>query len=387
MDYIIVNGELYHHGIKGMKWGRRRFQNKDGSLTPAGKERYDDDSGAPKKSKHRLKLEEKYRQKGMSQETAEMAAARRIKTEKILAVAAGVTVAAAATYVVSKHVKERADGIIKSGTKMQVIAANPDKNLDRAFYTAYKDADMTKYKGMYGQQIKDQAKAFGRGEANVHKIMLKADQDVKVVSRKKAADAFAELYKNDPEFRDNFKKSNEVFRNAFELDLDGKKTRLHNIAAGKMTDKQLVREGYDAFNRGLVNHTPEGNSVAKKFYDKLKSMGYDAVADINDQKYSGYNAKKPVIVFNRANKISISEVKKMTDEQIASNADRATKSLVGKALVESGAQNAALIVGGALGLNTVRTVQINNYRVEHPNTRLSDKEILNALGLAYSQKR
>lgn len=31
---------LQHHGILGMKWGVRRFQNKDGSLTRAGKERY-----------------------------------------------------------------------------------------------------------------------------------------------------------------------------------------------------------------------------------------------------------------------------------------------------------------------------------------------------------
>ena len=30
---------LYHHGTKGMKWGIRRYQNKDGSLTPVGKKR------------------------------------------------------------------------------------------------------------------------------------------------------------------------------------------------------------------------------------------------------------------------------------------------------------------------------------------------------------
>ena len=35
-------GELYHHGIKGQKRGVRRFQNKDGSLTPAGEKRYGD---------------------------------------------------------------------------------------------------------------------------------------------------------------------------------------------------------------------------------------------------------------------------------------------------------------------------------------------------------
>lgn len=38
--------ELYHHGIKGMRWGVRRFQNEDGTLTQEGRSRlrgYDDD--------------------------------------------------------------------------------------------------------------------------------------------------------------------------------------------------------------------------------------------------------------------------------------------------------------------------------------------------------
>ena len=41
MNYkLVYSDELYHHGVKGMKWGIRRYQNEDGSYTKAGRKRY-----------------------------------------------------------------------------------------------------------------------------------------------------------------------------------------------------------------------------------------------------------------------------------------------------------------------------------------------------------
>lgn len=63
MEEACLNDELYHHGIKNMKWGIRRFQNKDGSLTPAGKKRYDKEVAKLKAEKKKLRNEISVRKK------------------------------------------------------------------------------------------------------------------------------------------------------------------------------------------------------------------------------------------------------------------------------------------------------------------------------------
>lgn len=59
MENVTYSNELQHWGIKGQKWGQRRFQNKDGSLTPAGQKRYNKEVEKLKKETAKVKAAEK----------------------------------------------------------------------------------------------------------------------------------------------------------------------------------------------------------------------------------------------------------------------------------------------------------------------------------------
>lgn len=73
---FISEDELCHYGIKGMKWGVRRYQNPDGSLTNKGKKRYEALSSAADKAKKMSDMARKdselYRKKASQAKTEKL---------------------------------------------------------------------------------------------------------------------------------------------------------------------------------------------------------------------------------------------------------------------------------------------------------------------------
>lgn len=97
--------ELMHYGTKGMKWGVRKYQKKDGKLTSAGKNRYKDTADNTKK--HKAAASKK--------STAKKSASTKRKTKSPASVVASlgkVTVANAVRYKQNQHAYDAVGGML-----------------------------------------------------------------------------------------------------------------------------------------------------------------------------------------------------------------------------------------------------------------------------------
>lgn len=312
------NSSLQHAGVLGMKWGHHKPQQDQPKLN------------------HRSKLEEKYRSEGMSDIDAASAANKRIKTEKAIAAVAGLTIAAAATYVAVNHYNNKVDKVIKSGKVFQNMSLDSNKGVEQAFYASRSTRDNMKYRGMYGMQL---------GKEGVYETKIKAIKDIKIASKETAKNSFQHLVEND----ESFKKAVAGHLNELNFPLP-KQNALKREALKEIESGKISKKAYEAFNLSLTSHNNENaNKAASQFYELLKTKGYEGIQDINDMKYSGYGAKTPTILFGGASALAIDKRRLVEGEEIAKDFVKGYSDILVTKLAKTGAVTA----GGVVGINAV----------------------------------
>ena len=398
-----MDDELYHFGVKGMKWGVRRSQNEDGSLTSLGKKRdkmlsdrktakkhsttsnmvkaeysrreFEDAKtrlkleNQKKKSKRQQDLEKKYIDQGFAKDEAEIKAYNRAKTETILKVAGGIALASAAAYVAYKHYDKVTDRVFEKGSEIGRLTNNGSEPTNRAFYGFVNKHDKDRYEGLYGKTL--------GANGPVYRKAMRAAGDINVASPESARKVLKNMFDTDKQSFDAFKKNIDAMASV--VPPTTKQGKLWRKAKRELDSGKIGDNTYKAFNTTLVLHTKEQQPINDKFYSAMKKAGYGAIRDVNDKENSGYFAKNPLIVFD-TDKINVEGFTKLGNDHIDSMFAKEQGKIAAHTLAnEYGPIGAAFATSiGAMKLvkRSNETKFVENYRKQHPESTLSNNEIL-----------
>lgn len=381
---------LSHYGIKGQKWGVRRYQYADGTLTPAGKKRYSDTT---------------------NQNVAE-------RVSKIMRSKVKDVVNTARTQITGK---QYVDTYLKQGTTFARIQTSKEFE-NFAFYATYKKADTDKYMGLFGKNLTTRANAEAtraekvsnatgdindiarakelRDKSNnmkVYQLKLESTKKLRVPSDENAAHITANLLK-ESQFKSDviasIQDSKEKMRRPSQQILFKQAQNALEKDPSRMSTSEKISV-YKALNLSLTNHNAQEISAQNRFYGELKKKGYNALLDYNDKEYSSYHAKRPMIVFDTDSvklqsvtetnpKIVDKLYKKYNAERVAKESIASTLGVVSKMSTKTVSECSSYVNRRMDDyLNTgktkakTKTQIVSDYKKEHPNTKLSNSQIVN----------
>lgn len=256
------NDYLMHHGIKGMKWGVRRYQNPDGSLTDAGRRRYD----VGKPIKERAKKAAKSIRKG-AEAAADKAKSIYRTIDRYLAKRAAKR-GDAETFM--KHTKNLTDEEIRSAlnriSTIQTIdnlrAQRQKNNFDR-FNRAVSSVKTSVEIGVAaGKGLKKFSKWVSSSDKD------KVDEKIKEIRDKKADNIYSDVWKREMKAGKSPKKAmkaaDEALRNFYDYDnLRGTKRKNRSDALKKKAG-ELGKQGMDSLNSLL-----ERNRIQQQTLDSI----------------------------------------------------------------------------------------------------------------------